>query len=287
MYHGNGELIGSDNDANIVLCREYIFDRIGNRTLSLTGRSTSTAVFDLSSSSVAYYEYEPLDNLTNSVGAYVGDAVFGLSTKYRDKETSQLYYGFRYYSPITRCWLSRDRIEGPGDYNLYVFLNSGTSGWVFMGLTAGAQFLNNELDENAYNHYNARIFTLGRVKSLTLINVRFFNQADEGDCLILLHLNSIDDMEDFSIVTSFKNLGELGFEINGAVESTDAKIWDFKGTIKPKDEDFNFKPLFKIQGFGGTIVNTIFNLFEKSTPADGFEIRFKGSVNHDHSGLCE
>jgi len=41
-YIGNGELIGSDNDANNALDRGYTYDGIGNRTMSSTGLSSST-----------------------------------------------------------------------------------------------------------------------------------------------------------------------------------------------------------------------------------------------------
>ncbi len=44
---------------------------------------------------------------------------FGFSTKYTDRETGLLYYGFRYYNPSTGCWLSRDPIEENGGFNLY------------------------------------------------------------------------------------------------------------------------------------------------------------------------
>lgn len=44
---------------------------------------------------------------------------FGFSTKFEDRETGLLYYGFRYYSPELGRWLNRDPIEEQGGVNLY------------------------------------------------------------------------------------------------------------------------------------------------------------------------
>ena len=47
---------------------------------------------------------------------------FRFSTKYQDAETGLLYYGYRYYDPITGRWLSRDPIGENGGLNLYEFV---------------------------------------------------------------------------------------------------------------------------------------------------------------------
>lgn len=44
---------------------------------------------------------------------------FGFSTKYEDRETGLMYYGFRYYSPEFGRWLSKDPIGEQGGLNLY------------------------------------------------------------------------------------------------------------------------------------------------------------------------
>ena len=43
------------------------------------------------------------------------------STKYQDDETGLLYYGYRYYQPVTGRWPSRDPIQEVGTINLYEF----------------------------------------------------------------------------------------------------------------------------------------------------------------------
>ncbi len=49
---------------------------------------------------------------------------FGFSTKYTDMETGLLYYGYRYYDPLTGRWPSRDPIEEIGGINLYGFVKN-------------------------------------------------------------------------------------------------------------------------------------------------------------------
>ena len=50
---------------------------------------------------------------------------FGFSTKPQDAETGLLYYGYRYYDPVTGRWPSRDPIEEQGGANLYGFVGNG------------------------------------------------------------------------------------------------------------------------------------------------------------------
>jgi RHS repeat-associated protein len=59
---------------------------------------------------------------------------FGFSTKYTDKETGLLYYGYRYYDPLTGRWPSRDPIGEKGGLNLYGFVgNDGLNKWDILG----------------------------------------------------------------------------------------------------------------------------------------------------------
>ena len=49
---------------------------------------------------------------------------FRFSTKYQDDQTDLLYYGFRFYSPRTGRWLSRDPIGERGGMALYAFVGN-------------------------------------------------------------------------------------------------------------------------------------------------------------------
>jgi RHS repeat-associated protein len=73
---------------------------------------------------VAHQEYGPFGEVVSKTGPAAGRFAFGFSTKYTDAETGLLYYGYRYYSPETGRWLSRDPVEEQGGANLYGFNNN-------------------------------------------------------------------------------------------------------------------------------------------------------------------
>jgi RHS repeat-associated protein len=76
--------------------------------------------FDNSTSDVvAHYEYGSFGELIRATGSKKDDFNFRFSTKYQDAETGLLYYGFRYYDPVTGRWLNRDPIGEAGGLNLY------------------------------------------------------------------------------------------------------------------------------------------------------------------------
>jgi len=57
--------------------------------------------------------------LGNSLAA---DNPFRFSTKYTDTESGLIYYGYRYYDPITGRWLNRDPIGVRREANLYALV---------------------------------------------------------------------------------------------------------------------------------------------------------------------
>ncbi len=67
----------------------------------------------------ANYEYGPFGEVLRSSGAMAKVNPIRFSTKYQDDESDLLYYGYRYYSPSTGRWLSRDPLEEIGGYNMY------------------------------------------------------------------------------------------------------------------------------------------------------------------------
>jgi RHS repeat-associated protein len=90
----------------------YFADGNGNigQVVSLSASSVSAAMY-------ARYEYDPYGNLRSIAenSGYVSNPFcFRFSTKYFDVETGLGYWGYRYYSPTTGRWLSRDPIEEPG-----------------------------------------------------------------------------------------------------------------------------------------------------------------------------
>lgn len=73
---------------------------------------------------VAEYEYGPFGELIKKVGSQKDDFNFRFSSKYQDNETELIYYGFRYYDPVTGRWPNRDPIEESGGLNLYGFVGN-------------------------------------------------------------------------------------------------------------------------------------------------------------------
>ena len=83
----------------------------------------------------AQFEYGPFGETLQATGPVAGNLPFRFSTKYEDSETGLLYYGYRFYSPGTGRWASRDPIEERGGLNLYAFVgNDGVNRWDLLGL---------------------------------------------------------------------------------------------------------------------------------------------------------
>lgn len=83
-------------------------------------------------------DYDPFGNVVSREGISSFDAPpWGFSTKYQDGETGLLYYGFRFYDPVTGRWPSRDPIEERGGLNLYGFIgNDGVNQLDYLGSVA-------------------------------------------------------------------------------------------------------------------------------------------------------
>ncbi len=76
----------------------------------------------------ATYEYGPFGERIRETGVVAVQNPFGFSTKYTEKESGFLYYGYRYFSPSTGRWLSRDPIEENGGIAIYAFVNNDSIG---------------------------------------------------------------------------------------------------------------------------------------------------------------
>jgi RHS repeat-associated protein len=86
------------------------------------GNGNVTALLNENDGSfAAEYKYSPFGEILRATGVAASLNPFRFSTKYTD-ETRFLYYGYRYYSPTTGRWLSRDPIEERGGLNPYEFV---------------------------------------------------------------------------------------------------------------------------------------------------------------------
>ena len=137
-------LAGEINGANNTLIRSYMWgnDLSGTQQgsggagglLKVTYVSASTTncfvAFDgngnvaglvnaTDGTTLAQYEYGPFGELLRTTGPFVRFNPYRFSTEYQDDESDLVYYGYRYYSPSTGRWLSRDPIQEHGGLNLY------------------------------------------------------------------------------------------------------------------------------------------------------------------------
>ena len=105
------------------------YDGNGNitRLINYTDRTVS-----------AEYEYGPYGGLLRATGPMAQAMPFRFSSEYQDDVTGLVYYGYRYYSPQTRRWLSKDPIGLAGGLNLYGFVgNDPINNWDLLGLADG------------------------------------------------------------------------------------------------------------------------------------------------------
>lgn len=128
-YIYDGWNLLAELDANNALIRSYAWGRDGLLLINEAGNSYIPSydgnqnVTSLVKTGVgtiaASYEYDPFGQTLQATGEYAGRNPFKFNTKYEDKQTGLIYYGYRYYNPQTGRWISRDPIEEHGGQNLY------------------------------------------------------------------------------------------------------------------------------------------------------------------------
>jgi len=99
------------------------------------GNGNITAWVDSNGTVVARQRYDAYGNIIHQTGTAPSN--YGFSTKPMDQVTGLLYYGYRYYDPVTGRWPSRDPIEESGGINLYGFVgNNGIDKFDLLGQEA-------------------------------------------------------------------------------------------------------------------------------------------------------
>jgi RHS repeat-associated protein len=106
---------------------------------SLDGNRNVTRLIQWSDRSVAaQYERVPNGGLLRATGPMALANPIRFSSEYHDDVTGLVYYGYRYYSPQTHRWLSKDPIGYAGGLNLYGFVgNDAVNGRDELGLALG------------------------------------------------------------------------------------------------------------------------------------------------------
>ena len=87
-----------------------------------------TRYLDASGRTVAQYIYDAFGGTISASGLLANIFRVRYSTKYIDAEADLYYYGYRFYSPVLRRWLTRDPIEERGGLNLYAFCGNNAVG---------------------------------------------------------------------------------------------------------------------------------------------------------------
>ena len=122
------------------------------RIVSFDANGNITELFDSLGAIAAHYEYGPFGEVLRATGSLADSNPFRFSSKYQDRETGLLYYGYRYYQPIDGRWLNRDPLReggfkwrlsftdcnrfgrGASEDNLYIFCGNGSGAFDLLGL---------------------------------------------------------------------------------------------------------------------------------------------------------
>ncbi|MBI5117924.1 hypothetical protein HZA56_15725 [Candidatus Poribacteria bacterium] len=113
------------------------------------GKGEVTALLNGSEEVVAAYTYDAFGNLMSGIGTL--SQPFKFSTKPYDQETGLSYFGYRFYSPVVRRWITRDPIGYAGGMNLYAYVGNGPVNWIDpLGLTPQDRV---DWAENQYNNH--------------------------------------------------------------------------------------------------------------------------------------
>jgi RHS repeat-associated protein len=122
----------------------FHYDSNGNVILLTDGRGRESA----------RYSYDAFGKTLTATGLAAGVNRYRFSTKPVEEESGLVYYGYRYYDPVTGRWPSRDPIGEMGGLNLYTAGANGPvnnvdvlGGWVLQamlqGLDAALEFVQN------------------------------------------------------------------------------------------------------------------------------------------------
>jgi RHS repeat-associated protein len=96
-----------------------------NAFVAYDGNGNVAALADAANGTVAArYEYGPFAEPIRVSGSMADAQPIRFSTKYTDRESDLLYYGYRYYNPSTGRWLNRDPLQEEGGSNLYGFVGN-------------------------------------------------------------------------------------------------------------------------------------------------------------------
>ncbi len=163
------------------------------------GNGNVSAWVSQSGALVGRMDYSPFGQLiaqyrfTQSGDNTLSRLPFGFSTKYTDRESRLLYYGYRYYDPLTGRWPSRDPIGEKGGVNLYSFVdNNGISYCDLLGLDTYILIYQN-FGPMPFWKNSVKRSIVGRSESILYGTP--FSCYKEGDKIVEIPVSSASDLE--------------------------------------------------------------------------------------------
>ena len=113
----SGSLMGAGGVGGLLKVT-YYGSTTTNVFVAYDGNGNVAALADAANGTVAArYEYGPFAEPIRVTGPMAKVNPVCFSTKYTDRESDLLYYGYRYYNPSTGRWLNRDPLQEEGGSN--------------------------------------------------------------------------------------------------------------------------------------------------------------------------
>lgn len=138
---------------------------------------------------------------------------FGFSTKFTDSESGLLYYGYRFYDPVTGRWPSRDPIGEDGGVNLYGFVgNNGVMAVDRFGLEAYVLLYaaHDAKNTGMFESWAKTIEVNIRNRKKTDFDTDFRCFDSQSDTIHLIKVESLDDLERLRAIRDVRYVGSFG-----------------------------------------------------------------------------
>lgn len=125
-YLWGGDLSGTLDGAGGVGGLIYMKPSGGNAQFTAyDGNGNVIGLVDgASSATTANYEYSPFGETLRITGAQASSNPFRFSTKHTESESGIIYYGYRFYNPLTGRWINRDPSDENRSDSLYSFVGN-------------------------------------------------------------------------------------------------------------------------------------------------------------------
>jgi RHS repeat-associated protein len=103
----------SGADPTVGVARHYAFDHLGS----------TRSVWNSSKASVGGYDYDPYGGMLSHMGEEVGSLAGAYTGKPWEKDFQMYYFPYRWYSPTTTKWISRDPLGMADGPNIYLYVH--------------------------------------------------------------------------------------------------------------------------------------------------------------------